>query len=364
MERIYLDHNATTPLCAASKASLSASLYADIANAGSVHQEGQASRAKLEAARRSITRALAPGRLAFYAGATEVNNTVLASLSEGDVVVSSRLEHPSIVAPLEAAEARGATVRWVGNDGGGQLDLESVTAALDGATFATFMAANNEIGTINPIEEIGRLCAGRGVRLHVDAVQAFRRAGWVPTAGVTSATVSAHKVGGPVGVGALWTASGERIAPLVVGGHQERGARAGTENVAGAAAFAAAVDEDIDWGGLAEVRDTFERIVTESVGAVVNGSGSRLPNTTNLSFVGHSAEELLMALDLAGVACSAGSACTAGSIDLSPVIVALGHDEPRSASALRFSFGPGQEAAIAETAANRVVTIVRRLRPR
>lgn len=361
MERIYLDYNATFPLCDAARASLRTFLETKIANPGSVHQEGQESRARLEAGRRTVLRALAPGRVTFTAGATEANNTVIAALGAGDVVVSSRLEHPSVIVPLKAAAERGASLRWVANDRAGQLDLDSITEALRGATFATFMAANNELGTINAIETIAQLCQATGTPLHVDAVQAFGKTAWRPSVGVTSATVSAHKLGGPVGVGALWTAPGHRIAPLFIGGHQERGARAGTENVVGAAAFAAVIDAEANWVSTSDPRDAFERTLVESIGAVVNGGGPRLPNTSNLSFPGLDAEELLMALDLAGVACSAGSACTAGSIDVSPVVEALGHDTARTRSALRFSFGPQQGLEVAERASAIVAGVVRRL---
>ena len=342
---------------------LSASL-SEHANASSVHQEGQRSRTALERARRTVRSAMAPGRLTFTSGATEANNMVLAHLGAGDVVLSSRLEHPSVRAPIEAAAERGAEVHWIPNEPTGVLDLSFVreSVAQYEVGLVAVMAANNELGTINPTDELGSICEANHVSFHVDAVQAFGRTSWRPSAGVTSATVSAHKLGGPTGIGALWLADDRGAKPLALGGHQERGLRPGTENVLGAVGFAAAIGSD-DWALSALARDVFESRLREAVGALVNGEGhARLPNTSNLSFVGCEAEELLMALDLAGVACSAGSACTAGSIEVSPVVEALGLGPERTRTALRFSFGPQDTVSIAEEAAARVQSAVERIR--
>ena len=364
MTRIYLDHNATSPLSESVRAAMVDALGGH-ANAGSVHHEGQQARASLERCRRIVRSAIGPGRIVFTSGATEANNIIIAPLGRGDVVLTSRLEHPSVREPIEAAASRGADVRWIPNDQAGSLDLEFISRSLsDGdVTFAAVMAANNETGTINPIAEIGRLCAEARVPLHVDAVQAFGRTSWRPTGGVSSATASAHKLAGPAGIGALWLRDASRVVPLCHGGHQERGLRPGTENVWGALGFAAAVECVSDWSASAPARDAFEALLVEECGAAVNGRGTtRLPNTANLSFVGLDSEELLMALDLAGVACSAGSACTAGSIDVSPVIEALGVGEARIRSALRFSFGPADDKAHGIHAAERVRDVVDRLR--
>lgn len=365
MQRIYLDHNATSPLLPGVVEFLQTALSKPLANPGSVHIDGQAAKSQLERARRTLVRALAPGRVVFTGGATEANNIVLGGLGRDSTVLASKLEHPSVVAPLEFASSQGADVRWIPNDGEGRIDVEWIGQELSrgDVDLVTLMAANNELGSINPVAEVASLCASVEVPLHVDAVQAFGRSKWKPHAGVTTATVSAHKLGGPVGVGALWVARDESVVPLVRGGHQERGTRPGTENVLWAMAFARALKVCPDWEQTKACRDLFEDQVCSATGATRNAAaGQRLPNTTNISFTGLVAEELLMALDLAGVACSAGSACTAGSIDVSPVLVALGVSEERAVSALRFSFGPEHKLEEATEAAKRVVRTVQRLR--
>lgn len=365
MERIYLDHNASSPLAPAVQKILQSALADPLANPGSVHIDGQSAKSKLERSRRTLRKALAPGRVVFTGGATEANNIVLGSLSADSVVLASRLEHPSVVAPLRWAEKQGAEVRWIPNDMEGRINLEWAKGQLGrgDVDLATLMVANNELGTLNPVAELGNACLDANVPLHVDAVQAFGRVPWRPTAGVTSATVSAHKLGGPVGVGVLWLGKDVAVLPLVRGGHQERGTRPGTENVLWAMGFAAAVASGVDWAPTRACRDRFEATLVREIGAEVNaGKGPRLPNTTNLSFAGLVSEELLMALDLAGIAASAGSACTAGSIDVSPVLLALGVGTARAASSLRFSFGPEHSLADADHAAARVIATVRRLR--
>jgi cysteine desulfurase len=312
-----------------------------------------------------ILSALAPGRLVFTSGATEANNIVLAPLGEGALVLSSKLEHPSVREPLEAAASRGADIRWIPNDREGSLDIEFVQRTLEATavTLVAVMAANNELGTLNPVDAIAELCSIAEVDFHVDAVQAFGRTRWRPEVGVTSATVSGHKLRGPTGIGALWLREGQSVQPHTLGGHQERGLRPGTENVLGAIGFAAAVEHVDDWSVAERARGAFESALLEGLDAQRNGmTERRLPNTSNLSFAGCEAEELLMALDLAGVACSAGSACTAGSIDVSPVVEALGLGPERARSALRFSFGPQDTEAFAVEAAARIREVVARIR--
>jgi cysteine desulfurase len=341
------------------------SLGDPLANPGAVHIDGQAAKSKLERARRTLRKALAPGRVVFTSGATEANNIVLGSLRPESIVLASRLEHPSVVAPVEWAETQGVEVRWIPNDSEGRIDLGWVQSQLKrgDVDLLTLMAANNELGTLNPVDEIAASCLSAGVPLHVDAVQAFGRTSWKPAIGVTSATISAHKLGGPVGIGALWLAKDAEVVPLVRGGHQERGTRPGTENVFWAMGFAAAVNEQTDWSSSAPPRDRFEELLIDELGVELNASsGPRLPNTSNISFPGIVGEELLMALDLAGLACSAGSACTAGSIDISPVLIALGVGDERAASSLRFSFGPEHSLSDANEAAELVISTLRRLR--
>lgn len=342
-ERVYLDHNACSPMTRSVVDALRAVLDAPPVNAGSVHAEGQGARAMLERARRDVKRALGVrgGTVVFTSGATEANNLVLRGWPGAGALVTSRLEHPSV---RTVAEDLGRDVVWVPNNDGGRLDIDALTAALatDGVAGVSLMAANNELGTRNPIEAIAAGCADAGVPLHVDAAQVVGRLPFAVPDGVSAVTLSAHKCGGPIGTGALWLRDGFGVEALIRGGHQERGRRAGTEDVMGAVGMAAALShaDHAAWQGLATVRDALEAALVERLGVAVNGSGPRLPNTTNVSFVGREAEEVIQALDLAGIAVSAGSACTAGSIDVSPVIAALGLDDARTRGAVRISLGP------------------------
>ena len=347
--RTYLDHNATSPLRDDLR-ELTASLAMDPpANAGSLHREGQLARGMLERARRAVRAALgaSDGSVTFVSGATEANNLVLLGLADGDVLVVSPLEHPSVRACAEAFAERGGEVRWLDHDGRGRIALAEVERSIRGASMVTLMAANNELGNVNPVAEVAALCRAEGCRFHVDAAQVVGRLPFVVAPGMTSVTVSAHKAGGPRGVGALWLAEGVGVRPRLVGGHQERGRRAGTEDVAAAVLLAQTLSGAVAdaWQGLAGHRDRLQDALV-AWGGVVNGDvDARLPNTLNISFPGHPTEELIMALDLEGVAVSGGSACTAGSIDVSPVLEALGVPREVAESAVRLSLGPGYAGA-------------------
>ncbi len=361
--RYYLDHNASSPTLPSVRERMAELLADPPLNAGSVHREGQRARGLVERARRAIVDALGGGgTVVFTSGATEANNLVLRRLGPERALVTSRLEHPSVCRIAEYVEERGRDVGWVAHDGVGRPDLDDLARRADARTVVSLAAANNEIGNLNPIADIAALCRDAGALLHMDAAQVFGRRVFAPPEGVSAITVSAHKFGGPLGVGALWLAPDVSCEPLLLGGAQERGRRAGTENVVAIAGFEAAVratDREA-WSGLRSLRDAFELTLVSSVGAVVNGDPSaRLPNTSNLSFPGAEAEALLAGLDLAGVAASAGSACTAGSIEASPVLTALGLSASRVDSAIRFSFGPGCVEDDLDDLVRRVVATVR-----
>lgn len=364
MRRFYVDHNASTPACPAAVDALCAAVRAG-GNPGSVHQTGQAARALVERARRSVQALLgvAGGRVIFTSGATEANNLALnVAAFQADLLAHSALEHPSVVRRV----ALSANLR-IAHDGTGRVTADHVGDVLGGPArvAVSAMVVNNELGNVSDIEAIAERCAQHGVWLHVDAVQAFGRCHWRVPNGVSAVTVSAHKMGGAPGVGALWLREPGTATPTVFGGMQERGWRAGTENVPGIAAFGAACEaaDPSQWTALAPVRDAFESVVVGAVGARRNGDvEARAANTSNLSFEGCAFEELLMALDLEGVECSAGSACAAGSMDPSPVVSALQDGPARARSALRFSFGPGHTVADAKEVARRVVATVRRVR--
>lgn len=340
--RLYLDHNACSSLHAEARRVYAYSLEAWPHNPASIHIEGQRARATRERARKVLLGALGGrGQLIFTASATEANNLAIANLA--GPVASSPLEHPSVRAPLARRAAAGTKLFELRHDQRGRIDVASVVDALDaGARSVCLMLANNELGNVNPIDEVAHLCNLRGVALHVDAVQVFGRLDWQPPEGVTTTSLGAHKAGGPVGIGALWLHAPIDVVPMIVGGHQERDRRAGTEDVVGAAAWAAVIEaHESRWAALAPVRDRLEAALVERLGAIVLGDRDhRLPNTTNVSIPPRPTEEILMTLDLAGVAVSGGSACSSGSLDVSPVIRALSLRPDVERSAIRISLGP------------------------
>lgn len=371
---LYLDHNASSPLRATLRAHLREALEAPPVNPGSVHQEGQRARALLENARRRVRRALGgggSGRVVFTGSATEANAL---ALHRTGPVACSRLEHPSVLAPVQERPAPERL--WLEHDAHGAPCLPA-TPPLKGTQLVA-MLANNELGVRSPIEAFATYAREHGLALHVDAAQVVGRWAWEIPSGVTSVTLSAHKAGGPVGIGALWFAEGHEAPPMLSGGHQERGARAGTENVLFADAWGALLHAGPDpaWSELEGVRDAFEAAMIEQLGAVANGvdaasgessdvaEANRIPNTSNLSIPGIDAETALMALDLDGICASAGSACTAGSIDPSPTLRALGLEGWRLHNALRFSFGPEHAGEDGAALAARVIATLERARSR
>lgn len=344
MARLYFDHNASSPLRSELRARMQEVLGLRFANPGSIHQEGQAARTLIEQARARVLASIdgQSGALTFTSGATEANNIALQSLQPGDVLLTSRLEHPSIRDTAERLEEQGVELRWLEHDSHGRWRLDTLPTMLQGVRLCALTAANNELGNINDVETVAAHCLEAGVPLHLDAAQVWARWPFKVLPGVSSVTFSAHKAGGPVGVGALWVDQPQRYPAQSFGGHQERGRRAGTENVLFIDAMSRlpALTGD-EWMVLAPLRDCLAREL-EALGGVRNGDPVRaMPNTLNISFEGIEAEEMVMALDLEGVAISAGSACTAGSMEVSAVIDALGFRHERSMSALRWSLGPG-----------------------
>ena len=363
--RIYLDHNAHSPLRPQLRSWLQERLEAPTANPGSIHLEGQSARAELDRVRRLLLAELgaSAGRIVFTSGATEANNLALHTMLGAGSVAAAATEHTSVVEVLERAGAGGASVVTLTVDGSGLIDLHEVEALLRGGLRGiALLAYNNETGVRQPVEEVAALCLAHGAHLHVDAAQHLFRYPWMHHAGISSVTISAHKAGGPTGVGALWWAPERGPAPLMLGGSQERGARPGTEagwligalgQLAGGRSFA-------DWLALASVRDAFEARLASELGAEPNGAlVGRAPNTSNLWLPGHDAEQGLMALDLAGIAASAGSACHAGALEPSPVLLAMGLSDARVAASFRFSFGPEQAGLAGAEIADRVIEALR-----
>jgi cysteine desulfurase len=352
---MYLDHAATTPV---REDVLAAMLpyFGDVGfNPSSLHAEGRAARAALDGARASVARLLGakPREIVFTGGGSEADNLAIlgaarARRAAGTHVVTAATEHHAVLHAMDVLRDDGFEVTVLPVDGDGRIDRGAFEAALrPGTVLASLMLANNELGTLHPVAELARLARARGVLFHTDAVQAPGRVALdVDALGVDLLALSAHKFYGPKGVGALYVRSGTPLQPLVVGGGQEAGLRAGTENVAGIVGFARALElataEMPDESArLGRMRDRFERALVAALpGVRINaGAAPRLPNVASVAFAGMDATELLIRLDLEGVAVSAGSACAAGSTEPSHVIAALGAPAWVQTGTIRFSFG-------------------------
>ena len=332
--RSYLDHNATSPLRPAAREAMLGALALH-GNASSVHAEGRAARGMLDDSRDRIARAvgvIAP-MVIFTSGGSEANNLALKGVAVERLIVSA-IEHPSV---LEAAKACGKTLEIIPVNAHGVIDLEALAKLLPGRkALVSVMLANNETGVIQPLREVVALAQAHGALVHTDAVQAL---GKMPVnfglLGVDLMTLSAHKLGGPVGAGALVVRDGLVLDPLVNGGGQELRRRAGTENLAGIAGFAAVAGET-----MSHVKALRDRLEASLEGAVLFGAGAgRLPNTTCFAVPGMNAETLLMDFDLDGVAVSSGSACSSGKVAASHVLAAMGVAPEISKAAIRVSLG-------------------------
>lgn len=364
-ERIYLDYAATTPLREEALEAMLPSLRRGY-NASSVHTEGREARAVLDDARERVARCIGARakEIVFTAGGSEADNLAITGVARalrerGRHVVSTAIEHHAVLHALDALEEDGFEVTRVAVDGEGRVDERAFESALrDDTILASVMYANNEIGTIEPIANLAALAHARGALFHTDAVQA---AVYLPldtgALGIDLLSLAAHKFYGPKGAGVLYVRSGTPLAPLIRGGSQEGAKRAGTEDVPAIAGLAAALELGLDErteaaGRIGALRDTFEAQVLARVPRIrVNGGGAaRVPHVSSIGFFGVSSEQLLMRLDLDGIAVSAGSACASGVIEPSHVIAALGIPEEWTRGVLRFSFGRATtQAQIART---------------
>lgn len=346
--RTYLDHNASSPLRPEARERMLSAIEA-FGNPSSVHAEGRAARALVETARAEVA-ALAGAQgasVVFTSGGTEAANTVIHG--RWDRIFVSTIEHPAVSGP---ARALGADLVALPVDGDGVVDLEAAERLLSvagngpGRSLVAVQMANNETGAIQPVAEIAALARAHGHVVVSDAVQAAGKLAIdLDALGVDALMLSAHKIGGPKGVGALVVRKGASFAPLMMGGGQERGARAGTENVAGIAGFgaaAAAAQRDLTrFAHLSVLRDRLEagiaRVTPSAV--VVARSAPRLANTSLLAIPGRRGETLVIALDLEGIAVSAGAACASGKTHRSPVLSAMGYDANLAAASIRVSLG-------------------------
>lgn len=372
---IYVDANATTPVLPEVLDEMLPWLREGYANPSGSYAAARLARQAIERARGQVAELIGaePEEIVFTGGGTESVNTALRSLAAltgpGAAVVSA-IEHSAV---LRCAETLGREVRAVAVNPDGRLDLEAFEEALDGAAFFSIMAANNETGVIQPLREAVKIARKSGLPVHTDAVQAVGKIQMnVRESGVDLLSLSAHKFHGPKGVGALFVRKGLKFEPLVFGGGQEGGRRSGTENTAGivglgaAAAFASRILKDEQTPGVAALRDAFETtVLTETSGVTVNGDRTqRLPNTSHLSFDQCDAAGLLILLDEAGVACSAGSACMTGKQRPSHVQLAMGIPEARAKSSLRISFSrlnTMEEALAVAKAVGKAVEKLRRV---
>ena len=354
-ERIYLDHAATTPVREEALRAMLPLFTAGGYNASSAHAEGRAARAALDEARERIARALGakPKEIVFTGSGSEADNLALFGVARalrerGRHIVSAATEHHAVLHALEQLREEGFEVTLLAVDSEGRVDLDAFASALrPGTTLASVMFANNETGTIQPVAKLAAVARERGVLFHTDAVQAAAYLALdVRELDVDLLSIAAHKFYGPKGTGALFVREGTPLHPVVFGGSQEFAKRAGTENVAAiagmAAAFELAVRErDENAERIAGLRERFESGVRQRIAGVrVNAGGAaRAPHVSNLGFRGLTSEQLLMRLDMDGIAVSAGSACASGAIEPSHVIAALGLPEEWLAGVIRFSFG-------------------------
>jgi cysteine desulfurase len=382
--RIYLDQSATTPVDPRVAEAMARAVVQVFGNPSSVHGYGQAARAAVDRARREVA-ALTnarPNEIIFTSGGTEANNLAIRGLCEtvaahGRHIITSAIEHPSVRGVCSALEQRGWEVTRLPVYENGIVRVEDVREAIRTDTvLVSVMLANNEIGTIQPVADIGavvresRAAGQRHLFLHTDAVQAAGRMALnVEELGCDLLTMSAHKLYAPKGIGALYVRRGVRLSSQNTGGHQERERRAGTENVPGIVAFGEAAKlarEELHERKAhdSSLRDRFERKVVELIPEIVlNGDrAQRLSHLSNISFRYIEGEGLLINLDLQGVAVSTGSACSSGTLEPSPVIRALGVSDEIARGSIRFSFGKDNTEADVDYAVDVLVQAVERLR--
>ena len=355
MKRVYFDNNATTPLAPEVFELMRPYMLEDYGNASSIHWFGQRAKAGVEKAREQVARLLnaRASEIVFTSGGTESDNTAIlgiveAARGERKHVVTSTIEHPAVLSTAKLLEKRGVSVSYVRVGSSGVIDPADVANALRPETvLISIMHANNELGTLQPLEEIGRIARERDIYFHTDAVQSI---GKIPVdvekLAVDLLALSAHKLNGPKGVGALYIRRGTILRPLLHGGHHERDRRPGTENVAGivglgAAAEIARIHMAEEHDRVAALRDRLEAGILASVPrVVVNGDRAhRVPTTTNLTFDYIEGEGFVIATDLRGIACSTGSACSSGSLEPSHVLSAIGLRPEQARASIRFSLG-------------------------
>jgi cysteine desulfurase len=377
--RVYLDHNATTPLDPRVGSAVIDALVSLAGNPSSVHAEGRAARDAVETARREVAE-LCGGRadeVIFTSGGTEADALGVVGLARlaraggrPARVVAPAIEHPAVLGAITSLVDAGFDVGWADVDADGRVGAEAVRAACQGAAALVCCAlANHELGTVQELAAVAEVAAAAGALVHCDAVQAAGRLRMdVASLGVDSLAISGHKLHGPKGVGALWVRRGLALAPLVPAGAQERGRRPGTENVAavvglGRAAALVRAEALAAQPSIAARRDRLERGILAISGARIHARAApRLANTCNAAFAGAPGDVVVQALDLAGIAASTGAACSSGRVEPSPVLRALGEPAERAAEAVRFSLGAETDDAAIDAVLAVLPAIVERAR--
>ena len=377
--RVYLDHNATTPLDPSVLDVVTRVLRDEFGNPSSVHHFGQRAKAVLDEARSAVGALLRgePSEVVFTSGGTEADNLALRGVAEAleptgrRHLIASAIEHEAVLVTLKALARRGWKTTLLPVDTTGIVSPDALREAITPDTaIVSVMHANNEIGTIQPITELAAIAHEHGALFHTDAVQSAGKIRLeVRALDVDLASISAHKFYGPKGVGALWIRRGTRLSAILTGGKHERTRRAGTENVAGIAglgvASTLAVQKlDTEAARLRTLRDRLESTVVATIpGTAVNGArDARVPNTTNISFEGIEAESLLIALDLEGFAVSTGSACSSGTLEPSHVLRAMGFSAHRTQNSIRISLGAGNTDADIDAFVAKLPAVVLKLR--
>ena len=374
---IYLDHAATTPLRPEVLEAMLPYLTEHHGNPSSIHASGRRARRGLDDAREEIAALIGakPREIVFTASGTEADNLAVkgvawAASSRGRHLVTSAVEHKAVLAPMAVLERQGFTITEVGVDADGRVDPDEVAAAVtERTTLVSVMAANNEIGTIQPVAEIGAVCRARGVTFHVDAVQSAAFTAPTPDAWQASlVSLSAHKLNGPKGIGALYVRQGTGMLPQLNGGAQERQRRAGTENVAAAVGFAVAMrlafaETEARNARLTTLRDRLLDGLTAIDDVRRTGHAvDRLPNSASVVIGGIEGGDLVAALDLEGIEGSTGSACTTGSVEPSHVLLAMGIDPFLAHGSLRLTLGAETTEADIERTIDVARACIERLR--
>jgi cysteine desulfurase len=393
VSRIYLDHNASTPVRPEVLVAMLPYFSEHYGNASSVHAYGQEAKGAMEEARAKVAALLnaSAGEIVFTSGGTESDNmgvlgaartlaqtsapgapgAAASSGTKGRHVVVSEIEHDAVRHAADALEREGFIVTRVASAPDGRVEPSAVSEALRPETvLVSVMAANNETGVIQPTAEIGAVCAARGIPFHVDAVQAAGKipidvAAWQ----ATFLTITAHKFYGPKGAGALFVKRGSKFAPLQFGGEHERGRRAGTENVPAIVGLGVAADlarQELGTvpAGIAALRDRLEKgLLAKITQVIVHGAAApRVCNTSHLSFVGAEGEHLILTLDMKGIACSSGSACKAGSSHPSHVLLSMGVPAAVAQTAVRLSLGRSTTEADVDRVLELIPPVVQKLR--